>query len=254
MNKNSNTYTFLYAAGLVIVVAALLSIAAISLKGPQEKNIEIEKKQSILSSVNKTDGLAEAKDKNSYIEEEYNKYIIESFVVDGNGEKKEGEAFQIDMKVEYDKIKAILTAEEDRNTLRENLTLPVFVCKDDDGSLKYIIPVWGVGLWGPIWGYIALNNDFNTIYGAIFDHKGETPGLGAEIATPAFSNQFIGKQIFDGSTLTSIKVIKGGAQKSDKHSVDAISGGTITSRGVKDMLHDCLNEYKAFFLKNTREI
>jgi Na+-transporting NADH:ubiquinone oxidoreductase subunit C len=254
MNKNSNTYTFLYAAGLVIVVASALAIATIGLKKPQEKNIAIEKKLNILSTVGK--GLAddEINDKDAHVEAQYDKYIVESFIVDGHGERKEGDAFQINMKGEYDKIKAIKQApdEEKQSALRKSLNLPVFLYKDDDGRIKCIIPVYGVGLWGPLWGYMAFNDDFNTVYGAIFDHKGETPGLGAEIATPAFAEQFIGKQIFDGLTLTSIKVIKGGAPETDLHGVDAISGGTITSRGVEEMLHDCLNEYKAFFTKNKK--
>ncbi len=252
MNKNSNTYTFIYASGLVIVVAAALSIAALGLKAPQEKNKEIEKKLSILSSVTKEAGVAEAKSKNDFVEEAYTKYIVESYVVDGNGNKKEGDAFKIDMAGEYDLIKQIVAAntEGDKESLRAQLNLPVFVCQEDDGSLKYIFPVRGVGLWGPIWGYLSLNSDFNTIFGVVFDHKGETPGLGAEISTKAFSGQFIGKKIFEGQQLSSVKVKKGGAPKGDPHAVDAISGGTITSNGVDDMLRDCLDQYKAFFLKS----
>ena len=252
MNKNSNTYTFLYAAGLVVVVASALAIASIGLKKPQEKNIAIEKKLNILFTVGKGITNDEIKDKDTYIEAQYDKYIVESFIVNGNGKKKEGDAFLIDMKEEYDKIKVIKQTleEEKKSALRESLRLPVFIYKDDDARLKCIIPVYGTGLWGPLWGYLALNDDFNTVYGAIFDHKSETPGLGAEIATQAFAGQFIGKQIFDGRTFTSIKVVKGGAPKTDLHGVDAISGGTITSRGVEEMLQDCLNEYNAFFAKN----
>jgi Na+-transporting NADH:ubiquinone oxidoreductase subunit C len=254
MNKNSNTYTFLYAAGLVVAVASALAIASIGLKKPQEKNIAVEKKLNILSTVGEgitDDGI---KDKDTYIEAQYDKYIVENFIVNGNGERKEGDAFQINMKEEYDKIKVIkhTLEEEKKSALRESLNLPVFIYKDDEAHLKYIIPVYGAGLWGPLWGYMALNDDFNTVYGAIFDHKGETPGLGAEIATQAFAGQFIGKQIFDGHILTSVKVVKGGASKADQHGVDAISGGTITSRGVEEMLQDCLNEYKAFFVKNKK--
>ncbi len=255
MNRNSNTYTFLYATILVVVVAAALSVAALGLKGPQEKNIEIEKKLSILSSVGKDRGVKEAASKNDFVETAYGKYIVESFVVDGNGNRKEGDAFRIDIAEEYNKIKAVITAkEEDKQSLRAQLTLPVFVCKEDDGAVKYIIPVRGVGLWGPIWGYLSLNDDFNTIFGAVFDHKGETPGLGAEIATKAFSGQFTGKKIFDGEVLTAVKVVKGGAPKGDLHAVDAISGGTITSNSVTDMLRDCLEQYKAFFLNGKLKI
>lgn len=253
MDRNSNTYTFIYASALVIIVAAALAIAALGLKGPQEKNIEIEKKLSILSSVGKDTGVKEAGSKNIFVEDTYNKYIVESFVVDGNGNKKEGDAFRIDMAGEYNKIKNIVTAgEEEKEALRTQLSLPVFVCKDDDGAMKYIVPIRGMGLWGPVWGYLSLNDDFNTIFGAVFDHKGETPGLGAEIATKAFADQFIGKTIFDGNVLTSVKIMKGGAPQGDLHAVDAISGGTITSQGVDAMLRDCLEQYKAFFVTNNK--
>jgi Na+-transporting NADH:ubiquinone oxidoreductase subunit C len=254
MNKNSNTYTFLYTIGLVVVVASALAMTSIWLKGPQEKNIAIEKKSNILSSVGKGVITDDVVDKDAYIEQQYSSYIIESFVVNDSGARKEGNAFQINMKEEYEKIKAIKQAvEEDKQALRATLNLPVFTYKDDNGSLKYIIPVYGAGLWGPLWGYIALNDDFSTVYGAVFNHKGETPGLGAEIATPAFAGQFAGKQIFQQNTFTSVKVVKGGAPKNDLHGVDAISGGTITSHGVEEMLLDCLNEYKAFFTKSRAE-
>ena len=252
MNRNSNTYTFLYAAGLVVVVASALAIASIGLKEPQEKNIAIEKKLNILSTVGK--GITgDETDKGAYIEAQYDKYIVESFIVDGHGERKQGNAFQINMKEEYDKIKVIKQTpdKEKQSALRKDLNLPIFLYKDDD-RIKCIIPVYGVGLWGPLWGYLALNDDFNTVYGATFDHKSETPGLGAEIATQAFAAQFAGKQIFDGGALSSIKVVKAGSAKNELHDVDAISGGTITSRGVEEMLYDCLNEYKVFFMKNKK--
>ena len=122
--------------------------------------------------------------------------------------------------------------------------LPVFVARLDDGTVLNVLAVYGAGLWGPIWGYIALGSDWDTIRGAVFDHQGETPGLGAEITTPAFSGQFIGKTIFDGEEFTGIAVLKGaGASAGNDHAVDAISGGTITSRGVESMLRNCLEAY-----------
>ena len=251
MNTNSNTYTFIYASILVVVAAAALATAALVLKKPQEKNIEIEKKLNILAAVGKDEGVSEAESKKDFVEETYHTYIVESFIVDGNGNQQEGDAFTINMAEEYNKIKAIVTAgdEAKKEGLRAQLQLPVFVCKEDDGAMKYIIPVRGAGLWGPLWGYIALNDDFNTIVGAVFAHKGETPGLGAEISLKAFSGQFTGKKIFSGETLVSVKLMKGGAPKNNPHAVDAISGGTITSDGVTAMLKDCLEQYQAFFKK-----
>ncbi len=129
----------------------------------------------------------------------------------------------------------------------EDVLFPVFVCRDS----LYIVPLQGKGLWGPIWGYLALGKDFNTVSGATFGHKGETPGLGAEIAEDAFQQQFTGKSLFDTlGNFTSITVQKGGADKyagGAEHAVDAISGGTMTSNGVTAMLSDCLEYYRPFF-------
>ena len=101
-----------------------------------------------------------------------------------------------------------------------------------------VIPVTGMGLWGPVWGYIALEKDMDTVAGIIMAHKGETPGLGAEIATPKYQAQFVGKKIFKGDEFVSVKLRKGGAQDPE-HEVDAISGGTKTSDGVTAMLYRC---------------
>ena len=253
MDKNSNTYTFIYAAVIVVVVAAALATTSLVLKEPQLKNIEIEKKQNILASVNKGAEANTVKDRAAYIESEYAAYIVESFIVNGNGEQKSGNAFDVDMKPETDKIKLITAGAANAEALRKDLNLPIFVYKNDDGSKKYIIPVRGVGLWGPIWGYLSFHDDFNTVYGAIFDHKSETPGLGAEISRPNFAKQFIGKQIFENGNFVSIKVIKDGAPAGDLHCVDAISGGSITCNAVTAMLHDYLGEYRAYFEKMQHE-
>ncbi len=109
----------------------------------------------------------------------------------------------------------------------------------------------GKGLWGPIWGYIALSEDFNAIYGANFDHKSETPGLGAEINEQWFQDMFKGKNIFnEQGKFVSVEVMKGGAPDDAAHAVDAISGGTITSNGLENMIMDCLAPYQAYFEKN----
>jgi Na+-transporting NADH:ubiquinone oxidoreductase subunit C len=239
MDTNSNKYTFIFAIVMVLIVATLLSVAAISLKPFQAKNVEIEKKTQILTSVEKGLEASEAENKNAYIEAEYDKYITKSYTVNVKGEQVEGNAFLIDLQKEY-----ALPLEEQR--------LPVFECQEDDGSIKYVFPIRGKGLWGPIWGYIALKDDMNTVLGAIFDHKGETPGLGAEINTGWFQAPFKGKQIFDGSgKFASVAVVKGGAAPGDLHAVDAISGGTITSVGVSNMIFDSMSKYEKF-LKNSK--
>jgi Na+-transporting NADH:ubiquinone oxidoreductase subunit C len=232
MRSFSNTYTFTFSTLMVVVVALLLSLAAMQLKPFQEKNIEVEKKKNILASVR-----IQSTPENAV--QLYEKYITGSYVLNIRGEKKEGvDAFKVDMKYEVSRPAS-------------ERSLPVFVATLDDGNHAYVMPLRGKGLWGPIWGYISLLPDMNTVYGAVFDHQGETPGLGAEIATDWFQEPFRGKEIFeDSARFVSIKVVKGKAPKGDRHTVDGISGGTITSKALEAMLDSCLVQYKTFFLQN----
>ncbi|HOO69778.1 MAG TPA: NADH:ubiquinone reductase (Na(+)-transporting) subunit C [Bacteroidales bacterium] len=124
--------------------------------------------------------------------------------------------------------------------------LPLFICTLDDGTRKYIIPLEGKGLWGSINGYLALNDDFRTVYGAVFDHEAETPGLGAEISTPSFSDPFRGKSLYRGETFVSLSVVKPGKSAGNPNAVDGISGGTLTSRGVENMIRESLEPYIPF--------
>lgn len=235
MNR-SNLYIFIYASVMVIIVAAVLSMAATGLKPFQDKNEEIAKKLDILRSVGQGMNAGEAESKNEYVEAEYEKFITESYVVNSKGEKVDGvDAFSVDLKKENDK------EAEDRN-------LPVFVCTHENGHQNFIFPVRGKGLWGPLWGYVALNEDLASISGVVFDHKGETPGLGAEINTNQFQDQFKDKKIFVSGKFTSIKVNKAGIPETE-NSVDAISGGTITSKGLEAMLYDSLILYESFINK-----
>ena len=162
---------------------------------------------------------------------EFNKYITDSYIVDFNGDKVEGTAFTVDLKAQYDLMKKI-ASESDKDADLQKLQLPVFICTMPDGKVVKILSCYGAGLWGAIWGYLAISDDNNTLSGAIFDHKSETPGLGAEIATPKFSGQFVGKQIFENGKFTSVNIVKGGATPGNMHEVDAISGGTITSKSL----------------------
>ena len=229
MNRNGNTYTFLYASIMVIVVAAILSTVAMSLKPMQKRNADIEKKKSILAAVNIASTAVDA-------EQIYAEKILKSYVVDIKGNEKEGDAFTTDLKKQMAK--------------GSERVLPVFECQTDEG-LKYVFPLRGSGLWGPIWGYVALNEDLNTIYGANFDHEGETPGLGAEISTEKFEAQFKNnKKLFNVSgELISIRVTKVGEVAPEEHKVDGISGGTITSKGLEKMLLDDFTNYKEFLKK-----
>lgn len=231
MKHFSNTYIFIFSAVMVIVVATLLSLAATLLQPRQERNLEIEKKKSMLESIN-----IPATAENT--EELYDKYIKESFVINSKGEPVTGvDAFTIVLKIEQKKP-------------LDQQYLPVFNASPDDGEKVIIIPVEGKGLWGPVFGYVSLKSDMNTIYGVTFDHKGETPGLGAEINTTIFESQFRGMKIFENDKFVSVGVIKGGAKPDDLHGVDAISGGTITSKGLESMLFDCILKYNDFLIKN----
>jgi len=231
MKQFSNRYIFIFSSVMVIAVAALLSLAATLLQPAQEKNLEIEKKKSMLESI----GVPATRNNT---EELYDKYIKESFVLNSKGEPVEGvNAFTVVLKNEQKKP-------------LDQQYLPVFRATPDDGEKVIILPVEGKGLWGPIWGYVSLRSDMNTIYGVTFDHKGETPGLGAEINTTPFEGMFRGDQLFDNQKFVSVKVKKGGADPADIHGVDAVSGGTITSKGLEKMLSDCLIKYNDYLLKN----
>ncbi len=228
MNKQSNTYTVIYIVALVVLVGSALAFTAMSLKPRQQANLDADKMRQIMASVHITP------EKGENIIEIYRRHINDSFVITEDGNRAEGNAFDIN------------TTLESKKPADERL-LPVYVCDLGDKGVKYIVPVNGAGLWGPIWGYVSFDSDGSTIYGAYFAHQGETPGLGAEIEKPAFSDQFDGKHIFKDGQFKPVNVIKTGQKPSDGEDyVNAISGGTITSKGVAAMLDDCLTPYKNF--------
>lgn len=242
----TNFYVFRYAGIMVIIVAAILSTAAMLLKPAQEKNIAVAKMQGILSAVQVDATGDEAIDK-------FQEYIEEELVITPEGEvlsvydgeqfeKGDIRAFEIDMKTQLYKKSA-----------GDDYMLPLFIA-EKDGKKFYIIPLQGKGLWGPVWGNIALSSDFNTVEGASFAHKAETPGLGAEIDQDWFAAEFEGKKIFDDEgNFVSVDVVKGGVQTLPEsqriHAVDAVSGGTITSNGVSEMLENVLGSYVEYFKK-----
>lgn len=235
MKANSNKFIFIFSSLMVVIVAVLLSTASIGLGPLQAKNIRIEKMQNILGSVGIKASVIDA-------EELFSQFIKEQVVLDKKGETVKNEliAFDIDLKKELDKAK---TGNADKQLF------PLFVCSKES-KLYYIIPVRGKGLWGPIWGFIALEEDMNTIHGVSFGHKTETPGLGAEIETEVFKNEFIGKKIFDeNGKFVSVKVLKGNSASENPHGVDAISGATVTSSGVSEMIQRTLEYYLPYFKK-----
>ena len=209
-DKNGNAYIIMYSTVMVVVVAVLLAVAALALKPRQDANDLNEKKQNILASLSAQD-------------QSYDEYI-DAYVVDKEGKRIEGED-----------VFALLN---DLPGTFEAGKFPIFEAKDG----RVVIPVTGMGLWGPVWGYVTLEKDMDTVAGIIMAHKGETPGLGAEIATPKYQANFVGKTIFEGDKFVSVKLRKGGA-KDPAHEVDAISGGTKTSDGVTAMLYNSLENY-----------
>ncbi|TDB64177.1 NADH:ubiquinone reductase (Na(+)-transporting) subunit C [Arundinibacter roseus] len=233
---HSNQYTLIYAAVLSILTAVILAVTAEGLRPAQEANVALDTKSNILRAVRlDLDDPVE-------IEETYDGSIEEK-VLNGSGEDMAGmNAESIALKNEITKAPA-----------ERNLPLYIFTAKGD--KKYYIIPVRGVGLWGPIWGFVSLEDDFNTVYGANFDHKGETPGLGAEISEEPFQNQFQGKKIMSDGKFISVNVVKSTEKTSygAEHRVDAISGGTITSNGTDEMLKNCLAPYIPYFEKLKKE-
>lgn len=227
LNKQSNIYTVIYIIVLVAVVGTALACTALSLRDRQQANADADKMGQILRSVG-----IEAPD--GEVIDLFNRYITDQLIVSADGNSRQGNAFGVDVARQID------LSDDERE-------LPVFICTLAPDDIKYILPVYGAGLWGPIWGYVALNADGSTICGAYFSHKGETPGLGAEIAKPAFCNEFKGKQLFKDGRFMPIAVVKAGQRPAgDEDYVDGISGGTITSKGVGAMLTNCLTPYKNY--------
>lgn len=229
----SNRYTFIYAIILSVITAVLLAFASEGLRPAQEANVALDKKTSILRAV-RFGGTERAAIEKTYADR------VKELVVNSKGEElNDVNARDIVLK---DELKKPV----------DQRRLPLYVYTGDDGKKRYIVPMQGVGLWGPIWGYVSIEEDFNTVYGAFFDHKSETPGLGAEIAEKPFQEQFQGKKIMDNdNNFVSVHVIKKAA-KSDigpEHRVDGISGGTITSNGTDKMLRDWLEPYLGYFGK-----
>ena len=235
INKQSNVYTIVYITVMVIVVGAALALTAMSLKDKQTENAQADKMKQILMSVRI------ASDRASVVDD-YHRYITSTLVVNEQGDTIEGaDAFALNVAVEAKKPAA-------------ERELPVYVCTLPDAGVKYIIPLAGMGLWGPIWGYVSLDDDCTTVYGAFFDHQGETPGLGAEITKSAFTDQFRGKQMFKDDQFVPVTVVKKGqVPQGNQDYVDGISGGTITSKGVAAMLDDCLSPYIAFLESKSKK-
>ena len=231
MDTNKNSYTIIYSIVMVVIVAAVLAFVSLSLKDKQNENISNEKQQYLLASV----GLG--------ADANFAEVIKEAIVVDGNGKVINTATSDIAKSEAFNISTSEQTALIKNGAPKEDLRLPVFIADLPDGSKAYIFSAYGAGLWGPIWGGVSLKTDLSTIAGVKFDHSGETPGLGAEIATPRFSSQFAGKEMFNNGEFTSIAIVKGGAKEGSTNEVDAISGGTITSKALDASIRMWMEAY-----------
>ena len=243
INTDKNSYTILFSVIMVLVVGTLLAGISQVLKPTIDANKEIEKMQNILFAM----GITDAEDSNEFVpanevEAIFEKYIGDQlYIVKGAEATKSSEAFKIEVKTEGDKVK------QDANYQRK---MPLFI-GEKEGDKFYIVPVRGNGLWDAIWGYIALDKNL-VVQGAFFDHKAETPGLGANIKEPFFRDDFAGEKIFDASgKFKGIAVIKGNGDpknlRKDDNAVDAMAGATITGNGVTTMIKKGLKMYLPYF-------
>lgn len=261
IDKNSTGYTFMFSIAMVVIVGTALAFTALSLKDRQDANAADKKMMDILGAIGVPADRTNAS-------ELFAQYVVERISIDMEGRqvaatstavnpKDKADPFSIDVQKDYRaSVKsAVKAADGDADALAsalsdKGLQFPLFRCVTDAGQNLFVIPVVGSGLWGPIWGYVALEDDMTTIFGANFDHKTETPGLGAEIKETFFTEKFEGKKLNkEGKAL--FTVVKGGAVVDD-YSVDGITGGTITSKGVDEMINRTLQVYLRYFETQTR--
>ncbi len=244
--QRSNTYIIIFTAIMTIIIGGVLSLTSQVLGPAQKKSIELDTKSQILGAV------MQLNKKQDDVLGIYNQRII-SLVVDYTGTPI----------VKDRKGNPIIP--EDVNVIRnfklakENRELPVYKfmnAENPDKVEAYILPLYGNGLWNKIYGFIALEEDFNTVKGISFGHVQETPGLGARISDLEIQNRYKGKTIFEGDELVSIEMLKG--EKRDPslfgpHEVDGMSGATLTANGVNAMLKDYLDCYKGYIEKTKNQ-
>ncbi len=233
MNTNKNSYTIIYAAVLVVIVAFLLAFVSSALKPVQDKNVALDKKKQILAALN----IRDLKDAQT-IEAKYSECVVCDMVIDSagtvvkDGKSKDADGFTVE------------------NKSISKTCLPLYVCQVN-GETKYLVPMTGRGLWGGLWGYMSVNADLQTVYGAYFSHEGETAGLGALITEQKFQDLFKGKHIYADTTSheVALTIVKNGKVEPGKenYQVDGITGATLTSNGVANMIHDGLQQYVAYF-------
>ena len=238
---DSNSYTMIFAVIMVLVVGSMLAFLASSLKPSIKENERIEKQQNILYAmgVNENDESSANFVSTSVAGDEFQKYIKKQLVIEGDNISESEDAYLIDVKKQQANAK--------NGKVRK---LPLFV-GEREGKTFYVAPIRGKGLWDAIWGYISMDENM-VVQGAYFDHKGETPGLGANIKQRYFMDDFIGEHLMsDTGVFKGIRVAKGNndpknEEKTD-YEVDAIAGATITGDGVSAMIKSDLKLYVPYF-------
>ena len=244
MNTNSNVYTIVYTTIIVVVAAAILAIAAMALKPKQDANIKAETISQMLTAAGFSSKEDLAKLGNDKILALYSDNIKTAFLIDAQGNKTgELETAVNDIELQ-DNLKV-----ENKNIAAGNPSLPVYIFEKDGAEIN-VIPIYGAGLWGPIWGYVAFDANCDKIVGAYFDHESETPGLGAKIKDEAwFREQFQGKRVNYANADRSFRIVKGGAPKDDNSAVDAITGATMTCNGLDAALNTWFKAYMPYLQK-----
>ncbi|RIV38299.1 Na(+)-translocating NADH-quinone reductase subunit C [Flagellimonas lutimaris] len=240
INTDKNSYTVIFAVLMVVVVGSLLAFVASGLKPKIDENERFEKQQNILYAmgVNNNEGEGDVSFiPTTEVEDEFSKYITEQLVLEGSEAVEKENAYLIDVQKELAKIKK-----------GEKAELPLLI-GEKDGEKFYIIPMYGKGLWDAIWGYLSVDENME-IKGVYFDHRGETPGLGANIKQRFFMDDFKGESIMDGNTYAGVNVAKGNNdplnQDKEDNAVDALAGATITGNGVSAMIKESLKLYKPY--------
>ena len=233
LNTNSNVYTIVYSIVVVVIVAFLLAFCYSALKSRSEANERIDKKQQILAALNIRNVSKEQ------VEEKYKEVVVADEIItsQGNilkdGTQKDKDGFTVSR----------------RDMSKDNL--PIYICKVN-GETKYVLPMVGKGLWGPIWGFIALNKDKKTVFGTYFDHESETAGLGSRIKDEDFQNTFQKKQAYSDNGDITLQVVKAGAASDKATQRDGLTGATLTTNGVENMIKEYLGFYKAFLQNNDK--
>lgn len=245
--RQSNNYIIIFTLIMTIIVGGVLALANQLLKDEQQKSIELDTKASILKAVTVVD-------KETDVLSLYNSRI-KSMVVDINGKE-----ITTGDKGEPMIAENVDVAKEFKKDYKER-KYPVFKYMNESDPNKveaYIVPVYGSGLWDRIWGFVAVQEDMETIAGVSFAHKGETPGLGARIADQEIQKRFVGKSIYDDKgKFVSVEFVKGeaggggqgsiSAFQAKPHQVDGLSGATLTAKGVNEMIKKYLGYYQKYF-------